>query len=367
MLCEEIRRLLKPFLEDLLSEEEYRAFVQHLDTCPACGDYARSFGCISNDLWKLGSLTVPSDFVPTVLYKLEHGQPQVSPPKAVPYRKWRGRIFVVILLLAGFFVGRQYVLISQEKLTRANHQPAQMPATTHGNHVQTKDFEFPGNEHAPIVINVQPPSEENTAEESVAETSVEAASKEGFFSSPTPAPVIQTKPLHWHYTYSQDAQKQELLSILTDAGIRFSLQEAGVVMFEASGKQIREALEKIMLLDRGPDSLEDFTPAATAFAGKRQRASLYFDNKEVSALHWHISFITLSQKEQSLPVIRQKAETIIHSSDELLVFSIQRTEVDNLRAKLLAAKATLTEYGGIGLDESQLLSRPVWVSIYFLK
>jgi predicted anti-sigma-YlaC factor YlaD len=81
MNCDDIKQKLKPFLEDLLAEKEYKAFCRHLDDCGKCKVYVRSVGSLSNQLWKLGQLNVPEDLISTIQYKLIHPKEKDQPAK----------------------------------------------------------------------------------------------------------------------------------------------------------------------------------------------------------------------------------------------------------------------------------------------
>ncbi|MFC1509972.1 zf-HC2 domain-containing protein, partial [Candidatus Omnitrophota bacterium] len=68
--CDDIKKKLKPFQQDLLAENEYKAFAAHVDECPKCKQYIGSIDFLSNQLWKLGDVKVPSDLSSTILFKL---------------------------------------------------------------------------------------------------------------------------------------------------------------------------------------------------------------------------------------------------------------------------------------------------------
>ena len=60
--CDNIKKNIKSFTEDMLKEDEYKAFLHHLETCTECKNYVRSVDSFSNQLWRLGDVKVPSDF-----------------------------------------------------------------------------------------------------------------------------------------------------------------------------------------------------------------------------------------------------------------------------------------------------------------
>jgi hypothetical protein len=115
MNCADIKQRLQPFLEDLLAEEEYKAFCGHIDTCGKCSEYVRSIGALSNQLWKLGKVRVPEDLGSTIMYKLAHPEEKAPPSKFVISKKHIVIGSILILLAAGIFFGISYFRNKQYK------------------------------------------------------------------------------------------------------------------------------------------------------------------------------------------------------------------------------------------------------------
>ena len=81
MNCDYVKQNLQPFLEDLLAEEDYKAFCDHIDACSKCKAYVRSIGSLTNQLWRLGQLEAPQDLISTIQYKLVHPVEKNQPVK----------------------------------------------------------------------------------------------------------------------------------------------------------------------------------------------------------------------------------------------------------------------------------------------
>ena len=123
--CEDIKKKLKPFQQDLLVEREYKGFVTHLGNCSKCKEYMGSIDFLSNQLWKLGDVEVPSDLSSTIFFKLTQTDEEVEKPKGVITKKSAIIGVVVILLGAAVFFG-------DRKSTRLNssHIPlSRMPSS----------------------------------------------------------------------------------------------------------------------------------------------------------------------------------------------------------------------------------------------
>ena len=71
MRCEEIRPVIRNFLDDLLDEKDYQEIQTHLAGCEHCHSYASSVGTLSYRLYELGQVTLPPDMASTILYELD--------------------------------------------------------------------------------------------------------------------------------------------------------------------------------------------------------------------------------------------------------------------------------------------------------
>lgn len=110
--CDNIKSNLKPFMEDMLKEEEYQSFLGHIATCSKCKEYVGSVDSFSNQLWKLGDVKVPSDFCSTVLFKLKQPEEKIQDSELDAPKKFPVGIlvsgFAVIALILG--IGVFYIL-----------------------------------------------------------------------------------------------------------------------------------------------------------------------------------------------------------------------------------------------------------------
>ncbi len=111
MTCEDTRKRLKAFLDDLLAESEYRDMCVHLGSCSACSNHVRSISSLGNQLWKMGKIRVPGDMSSTILYKYahagEHGNPAAPCPgmsKKQIYAALAAAAAAIALLIAAFAV-----------------------------------------------------------------------------------------------------------------------------------------------------------------------------------------------------------------------------------------------------------------------
>jgi hypothetical protein len=199
MSCDDIKKRLQPFLDDLLAEDEFKAFRDHINVCGKCEKYVRSIGSLSNQLWKLGKVRVPEDLGSTIMYKLAHPEEKAQPSKFVISKKHI--VIGSILILLALFFGIIYF-----KKFKVSQKIAETPIITRQ-----------------IIIDQKPPTKpeaEMLLEElqgikealgpSEKEESVEKPSTVTESSATSKAAIIEPKLLHWHFIVSEKSDETEL-------------------------------------------------------------------------------------------------------------------------------------------------------------
>lgn len=370
MTCSDIKQKLKPFLEDLLAEEEYQAFLAHLDSCTKCKEYVSAVGSLSSQLWKLGDVKVPSDFSSTVLFKLKQAEQEIRAPKFVISKKLLVGTLTFIIAAATLFFGINYLKhrrLSKEvdETPRVEVYIERKPAISDREaksllgKLEEIDAMLRVSEKE-AVIEEDSEKKTPTSEKPLVVSKVSDKEEEIIISKP--------RPLHWHFLYSEKSEKEKLLKALNALGIRLDYQAYDLLLFTATGEKLEHVLEQILLTSQGASSLlRDFTSTVPTFPDKEYRVSIYLEKKEASALHWHISFALPHQKPQLLDIIQKRGGPIDYESEELIIFSIPGAEVEKLRARILAMRVGLSEFGQLELKEDLLVSGPVTISIYFSK
>ena len=367
MSCDDINTQLKPFLEDLLTEEEYQAFLEHLDRCPKCKEYVRSFGSLSNQLWKLGDVPVPSDFVSTVLFRLKQPEGKNHKSQFDVFKKWFVGVIILILTVSTVFLGAHYLKSHQPPPKAGEESKTLMPEVKEENLSKDRARALTQKELDPIVITVEAPKKEGSIEEAFKETP--SLQEEATFKKEpvevSRAAIFQSRPLHWHFRYSQDLEKEKFLNTLNDSGVRLDYKEYNLFVFTTTGKKLEEVLEKIILTAQDKSALRDFTSIVPTLPDTEHRVSIYLENEKIPLLHWHVGLNLPHQKAQLLDVIQKSGGSLDYESEDLIVFSIQKTEVEKLKAKILAMRVGFSEFGKITAEENQLISKPIEISIYF--
>jgi len=360
--CSEVKDKLKPFLEDMLAEEEYQAFVVHIESCPKCRDYVRSISALSNQLWKLGDIEVPSDFVSTVIFNLKHPTPAVPPAAKPAIFKRRAVVIAVSILIAStLFLGIAYF-----KKFKVSQKVSEAPIITKQIITEQKP---PSDQEAAMFLEelkeikeALGPSQKDEIAEKPPAVTVPSASKE--------ASIVMPNPLHWHFLYTEEAEKRKLLDALNSLSIIPEHKTQDLIIFNATGEKIDKVIEQAISSSKQNIPLRDFTTGAPISKDKESRVTLYFDNVKTqiaNVLHWHVVLMSTQQKDKLLEIIQSIGGSIDYESEELFVFSIPKTEIKKLKKRIQVMGFIFTEFGKLELKEGQLSSIPVKVSIYFSK
>ena len=161
--------------------------------------------------------------------------------------------------------------------------------------------------------------------------------------------------------------KARLLNILNTLDIRLDHQTPDLLILTAQGQKIERLLEQALFTSQKGVSLQDYTTGLPTLTDKEYRISIYLQEQGTSALHWHIGPILSQQKSNLFAAIREKGGSIDYEMPNLVVFSVPRTKVDELRARIKALRVVFSEFGQLEPEEGQLSSSPVEISLYFTK
>jgi len=425
--CDSIKSNIKSFTEDMLTEDEYKAFLHHLETCSECKNYVRSVDSFSNQLWRLGDVKVPSDFGSTVLFKLT--QPDEEPDEdqaPATSKKWLigavAFIFVAMTISAG--------LISYFKLRQPSEEEvvvAQVPEVS-----EEADGELLGDLESNVQFEQYDDSDatfDGTDESIAFEWTGDTASSE---TTTTTEVSSGPKLIHWHFLHynktkqleslrlrrkkrsvesdlrKRNTEKEQLgasesaeqidstiqsleeeirqikvkleknlsekqrresepLGILQSSNIRPDYQDSDFLFFSASGDGLKRVLDGIALISPDSSSLDDFTPGASHLPHKKYQVSVYKVKKETDVLHWHVHLSMMNQKLQLLKTIQENGGLVTYEFAEEVTISVSSSKIENIKAQMPAMRISLSEYGDQVTQEGESADGLVVVSIYFSK
>jgi hypothetical protein len=472
MNCDDIRRKLQPFLEDLLVEEEYKTFCGHLDVCARCCAYVRSIGALSNQLWKLGKVKVPGDLGSTIIYKLSHHGAEERPSKFSVSKNHIVAGAILIFLAAALFLGighirkergggkdgaptvstkviyedqpssdEQAQLLDQLKIIAADsgasdnykiiqeagkekiaaqnsavqrEQPGPGQAAFseigylhwHFLCLERHEKAMPGKETESLDLKIRKGSEMvsllNTELERLREEArlmsvgryYPGVGQKGA-SGQNPRMETEIKDLLNEIKKQEEnvrrtkgeknrlevnlrlgidekyRKETELIAKVSDAvraaGVSLYYQKNDMLVFRATGERIEKLLAQILSLSRGAAFFRDFTAVVPTLRGKEYNVSIYIGHGDSASPHWHIDPVTQSKKSDILDIVKGSSSSTDYSSDGLIILSIPSVEIGKLRARIMAARVPMSEYGSMESKEDTLSSGPVALSIYFTK
>ncbi|MFH1875425.1 MAG: zf-HC2 domain-containing protein [Candidatus Omnitrophota bacterium] len=256
MSCDDIKKKLQPFLDDLLAEDEYKAFSAHIDNCGKCSEHVRSIGALSNQLWKLGKVRVPEDLGSTIMYKLTHPKEKTQPSKFVISKKHIviGSILVLLAITAFFGINyfrnqqhphdRENIPIIRTEIVRTQKPPSDSEAQSLLKQLEiiAAKLGISGKDKAPDV---------DLEKESVVDKKGLVA-EEPQINNKVVVPKI--RPLHWHFCYSQKVETAQSQKEIQRIELRI---EQELKKKEALNTEIEHLREQIRQTGRGQHYSED--------------------------------------------------------------------------------------------------------------
>ena len=374
--CASVRRLIRSFLDDLLTEEEYLAFTAHLGQCEACRAYTASIGSLSNQLRELGTLVkVPADLVPTVLFRL-NSRPRASRPVSF-------KAIIVIAGVAALVVGVFAAIHSKGSGEKKTAHSAAVPVTAGG-----------GEEFFREVKPEQPaPAAQETSgapgTSGSAGTRFSAASGSAGVSplAQAPAQIQSLRALHWHVTVGDKQEEEKLIKTIKAMDIPVEYLTPDLIVFSLLPDDVRRLRQGVAM----NFALRDFSPAASG-DDKRARklfltlervpapptsstgavevvnarpALVSLEKEAGSSLHWHIMFVS-PKKDELFDLMRAAGGLKEFESEEMVVFSVPAGEVKKLSEQVHSLAGVFADFDLKAAGETFADER-VKISLYFME
>lgn len=353
--CGDIKARLRPFLDDVLTENEHSAFCDHINSCEKCGTYVHSVGSFSNQAWKLGKVKVPDDLSSTIIYGLTHPASE-NQPSMLTVPRWQiAGLAILALLATASLIGVSYFKNQRKASGFEKNMTIRMEAASKPDSSTLLTFSEQPEEGAPE----QAAPQEETAGAGPVKAAAPAAS-----SVPQ---AVAPQCLHWHFKYSEPGRMARLINILGAMDVKPDYEGKNELIFTASGEKAEHLLEQLLDIIRSKSSFADFTPDVATYYDKNYIVSVYFEEGEANTLHWHIDRLLPEKRPALLDVIREFSKSVDYVSDRVVVFTISDQQLDDLKRRLQAMRVTIAEYGSTQSGEKVLSSGPLSISIYFVK
>jgi hypothetical protein len=351
MNCATIQKKLKPFLEDMLTEEEYQLFALHLDQCAECRLHVGRVGSLSNQIHELGQMEAPSDMAATILFRLKQSsQGSGASQFAVPGKKMISG-FIFCLLAAAVVIGYFYFLkpkniqssgmvtsvISRnnlplksgeaEALLNQLHSIANSVRAEEKNLSELKDIQDKASDQQAVskepFINVE--SEKQAGEKQVNQT------------------VLF---LHWHLLCGKEIIKTEFRKILGESGVSYQEPAPDFFILSALGKKIRDIFDQIQTSYPEHVKLNAFGVEET-LPKQEYHLMLHlqqYDRSDQKTFHWHLKFSQPNRFKMS-ESFRRFGAVVSYESKELLVLSISTTKLAGLAAEIRGIEGISADFG----------------------
>ena len=353
MTCEDLKKNLEPFLDDLLTETEYEEFISHLEGCDKCRQYVRAIGSLSNRLWELGDVKVPADFVSTVLFKLKQPQQEPQRPGFAIRIRLAVSIAIIMIIASGLLFSGVWHLKSKSRPKNPDEKPVVITTLEEVPEVNSMEKE----KKAPAA----------KTKEAAVKTSPDKPPVGALLAAENEAILPRIEHLHWHIQYSDENEKAQISDILTKYVAKPDYQTNDAVIFTEAKERIENILEQIMLMPQDPPFFSDFTSKVPTIPGGTYNVSIYFQDKADAFIHWHIAFMAPHQNSQMLEIIKKSAISINYESADVIIFSIPKTEYKNFKAKILSMRLGLMEFGNPESEEKFVITGQTVIYVYFTK
>jgi len=198
MSCSDIDKELKHFVGDLLSDADYQAYVEHLDSCPNCKSRVRSMGSFSNQLWELGDIEVPSDLDSTILFQFDQAKKEPRKSKSKSSKKL---VFGVVILIVGFIItfgGKRFFKTAETEVDDA--VIVQATAMKRKSSVRDPEAEYLYNQLKSMAASLEPITKSTVSKKTPEQEEIKEKD-----ASPLDEPAVATVvsssnaySLHWH-------------------------------------------------------------------------------------------------------------------------------------------------------------------------
>ena len=413
MNCHDIEQKLKPFLEDLLTEDEYQEVCGHLDRCAQCRQYAVSTGSLSYLLKELGAVDTPKDLSATTCFRLQkitdRPLPDASFPDGKPPALWRRYSLPVVIAASIFFVAWWVVFKTGPKTFKASDTSVR--ETDEATEGMSGEAKGKSAEQAPV--------DEESAEQiyhrlqmiantlgAIPEQKVEdkEETKPGPTENQTLAigaplaagPVLADEPadgpvsVHWHIPYSRDSQREQLINTVRVLGIHVDYEDGDFLVFKATYKQLKLLIDGIQFETKAEMNVPEFMsderfpdriiPVSILFvrrddysAGradipivKKNGVFVSFEQQAPAGenvLDWHFLMIP-EQRANLLGAIREADGKINYTSDDVVVFLIHGARLETLANKIRSLGGIFADFGNREIGDGAVVREMVKVLIH---
>ncbi|MCM8831488.1 MAG: hypothetical protein NC918_04790 [Candidatus Omnitrophica bacterium] len=358
MNCEDIKKKLKLFLDDLLSDEDFQSFCQHMEECEKCKKYVRSFSSISNQLWKLGQIESPVDLMETIKYKLVHSHIQEKSQSNILKReqfKFIKSFFLVFLLISivlSFFLYRYFGEKRKKIITEKAEKISISTEILYNNKSSENEYLFDMKDTIP--------EEKVEFIDKLQEKEKPLFENETYIlNSFNEKMATVTYNLHWHIRNDYNKLKE----CINSAGLILEYEKNNLLIFKTDSQKLKILLEKFA--SRKIKFLNFSKNIDINLANNEYRVIIFLENRHFPSVHWDIGLTDLGKRKEVLNLIEGNSISINYKADNFIIFSLQMSQLKTLRSKLEIFGLPILEFENIESKNNVLISGPIDVSVFF--
>ena len=357
--CSNIEQRIKPFLDDLLSEEEYQSIHAHLDQCTKCRQYVSAIGSLSYTLKELGHIEVPRDLADTVLFNLKK-QPEEEPPKTAGSKKpLIIGVLAVLFIGASVYFGFHYFKTRQQAEEKAKTPPVAAQPVQEEN--EESDFWSDSEEKA------QKETGKTDKSDVLSEVYVtpEGAEEEHGQPEENLGPAKEMS-YHFHFPHIRGTDSDKIAGILARLDVQPDYRRPGILIATVPSSVLGQFVDEVesiaprVLPLRNPDFQKLSLP------NQLIHLSVYFeeaDESKSNSLHWHVQVKT-GNEFRIFDLLRQMDLSLAYDSSEVIVFTVSSAKLEELSNRMKALQGVSGDFTPPPTSQS-LSSYPIQVSIYF--
>jgi len=392
MVCSDIDEHLKNYLSDLLSDADYQAFVEHLDSCSQCGSRVRMMGSFTNQLWELGDIEIPSDLDSTVLFQYDEAKKKPRKPKTA--KKPKKMVIAAVILVVGIgvaFGAKKFLIPDELNVERVEDDAVVVQATAFKKKTPVPDPEAErlykqlkdmAESLAPVIPSTTKKKDPESKKEAIKGGEVPGVEK-----SAASAPVSSSDAysLHWHLPYFTEADVKQMVGTITMLDVDPDFDDQNFIIFRANNKKIKVLSAGIQFTYKIQLDLPEFitdgsdpqgeVAASISFtgreptystAGSRGGALSSFEqeaNAVGNILDWHILLVS-SQQDVLVDILHRNRGTVLFTSNEVVIFSMPGARIGALAQEIQGTGGMFADFGNSDFETVSLLGI-INVLIYF--
>lgn len=358
--CSDIERRIKPFLDDLISEEEYQNIHAHLDQCSKCHQYVSAIGSFSYALKELGRVEVPRDLVDTVLFNLTK-EPEKQPTTSSGSKKFL--IFGVLAAIVSIGVFGFFYFKGRQSAKELIQETSSIAKDTVDESTDSEESAFMSDSEENEQRGTEETDRSSILQELTVTPTEELAPQE--MQLEQEGVSLSTVSYHMHFPQIKGVGLDKVDSILSRLDIPRDYRHSRLLIASVPSSIFQQFVSEMELIAprvlpiRNPDFQKLSLPNQTI------RLSVYFEgtgNSQTNSLHWHIE-IKSGNEFRIFDLFRQMDLLVNYESPEMIVVTVSSAKIGELISRMESIQGITGDFTS-PVSSRSLSSYPIQVSMY---